>query len=45
MRLKIIELKIHFIIYMTYNKFIIINIIISKNIPKFLNPICNNNKK
>jgi hypothetical protein len=31
MGLKIIEIKIHLIIYMTYNKFTIINIIKFKN--------------
>jgi len=43
--IKKIELKIYFIIYIIYNKFIIINIINLKIIfPKFLGPIYDNNK-
>ncbi len=42
--MKTIE-KNYYILYIIYNKSIIINIIIKKMFPKFLGPIYNNKKK
>jgi len=45
MRLKTIEIRIHLIIYIKYNKSIIINVINLKiMLPKFLGPIAINKK-